>query len=205
MLKEPFFDRDTQLVAQELLGKLLTVWDKDMWLSAMIIETEAYYLKEKGSHSSLGFTEKRKALFMPAGTIYMYYARGCDSLNVSTHGEGNAVLIKSAYPYYANSEIISRMQFNNPAKNSTEPRPLHKLCSGQTLLCRSLNLKVTEWDAQQFDPDRFYIANHDYKPSRIITTKRLGIPEGRDEHLPYRFVIEEFSQYSTKKIPNQIL
>lgn len=198
-LKKSFFDRDAQLVAQELLGKVLTVWDKDMWLSAMIIETEAYYREEKGSHASLGFTNKRRALFMPAGTIYMYYSRGGDSLNVSAHGEGNAVLIKSAYPFPVSEDIISRMQINNPAKNSSQPRPLHKLGCGQTLLCRSLNLKVPDWDAQQFDPERFYIADHHYKPSRIITTKRLGIPEGRDEHLPYRFLIEEFSQYSTKK------
>lgn len=198
-LKKSFFDRDAQLVAQELLGKVLTVWDNDMWLSAMIIETEAYYREEKGSHASLGFTNKRRALFMPAGTIYMYYSRGGDSLNVSAHGEGNAVLIKSAYPFPVSEDIISRMQINNPAKNSSEPRPLHKLCCGQTLLCRSLNLKVPHWDAQQFDSQRFYIADHQYKPSRIITTKRLGIPKGRDEHLPYRFIIEEFSQYSTKK------
>jgi DNA-3-methyladenine glycosylase len=29
----------------------------------------------------------------------MYYARGGDSLNFSAHGPGNAVLIKSAYPW----------------------------------------------------------------------------------------------------------
>ncbi|MDV3444008.1 DNA-3-methyladenine glycosylase, partial [Pseudomonas otitidis] len=34
------------------------------WLSARIIETEAYYLAEKGSHASLGYTEKRRALFL---------------------------------------------------------------------------------------------------------------------------------------------
>ncbi len=54
-----------------------------LWLSARIIETEAYYVAEKGSHASLGYTEKRKALFLDGGHIYMYYARGGDSLNFS--------------------------------------------------------------------------------------------------------------------------
>lgn len=199
MINSSFFNRDAQLVAQELLGKILYVWDRDMWLSAMIIETEAYYREEKASHASLGFTEKRKALFMPPGTIYMYYARGGDSLNISTQGEGNAVLIKSAYPHDGDPKVISRMQANNPAKNNVAPRPVYKLCNGQTLLCRSLNLKVPHWDAQQFDAEKFYIADNNYQPSGIITTPRLGIPQGRDEHLPYRFVVKEFAQYSTKK------
>ena len=79
-------------------GKIIYSKYNDLWLTAQILETEAYYLNDKASHASLGFTEKRKALFMPPGTIYMYFSRGSDSLNISCHGEGNAVLIKSEYP-----------------------------------------------------------------------------------------------------------
>lgn len=88
ILDSYFFDRDAQLVAQALLGKVLRHRVQGQWLEAQIIETEAYYLHDKGSHASLGFTQKRAALFMPAGTIYMYYARGGDSLNISCHGAG---------------------------------------------------------------------------------------------------------------------
>src|SRR4051812_17780624 len=86
ILSSDFFNCDPCQVAKNLLGKILRVKYKSHWLSAMIIETEAYYLEDKGSHASLGFTEKRKALFMPPGTIYMYYARGGDSLNFSCRG-----------------------------------------------------------------------------------------------------------------------
>jgi DNA-3-methyladenine glycosylase len=201
ILTKEFFNHDAQHLAKALLGKVLYAWDRDMWLSAMIIETEAYYLEEKASHSSLGFTVKRRALFMEPGTIYMYYARGSDSLNISAQGEGNAVLIKSAYPYIekqSDPSMIARMQANNPQKNSTTPRPIYKLCSGQTLLCRSLNLKVPQWDAQQFNPNSFFIADKHYEPLDIITTPRLGIPSGRDEHLPYRFILHEFARYATR-------
>ena len=98
-LADAFFDRDAQTLARDLLGKVIRHRVGDLWLSARIIETEAYYCEEKGSHASLGYTEKRKALFLDGGHIYMYYARGGDSLNFSAQGPGNAVLIKSAYPW----------------------------------------------------------------------------------------------------------
>jgi DNA-3-methyladenine glycosylase len=44
---------------------------------------------------------------MPAGTIYMYYAHGKASMNVSAQGEGNAVLIKSGFPYFDKKEHIT--------------------------------------------------------------------------------------------------
>jgi len=116
MLLPPFFNRDPQIVAQELLGKVLRHFYQGIWLNAQIIETEAYYIHDKASHASLGWTEKRKALFMPAGTIYMYYARGGDSLNISCKGDGNAVLIKSAVPYGKDAKMISLMQKLNPQK-----------------------------------------------------------------------------------------
>lgn len=97
-LPDSFFDRDAQTLARDLLGKVIRHRQGNLWLAARIIETEAYYLTDKGSHASLGYTEKRKALFLDGGHIYMYYARGGDSLNFSAHGPGNAVLIKSAYP-----------------------------------------------------------------------------------------------------------
>ena len=148
-----FFTRDACEVAKLLLGKIIRRKYKNIWLSARIIETEAYYLNDSASHSSLGFTEKRKAMFMPAGTIYMYYARGHDSLNISCGNKGDAVLIKAAFPFVdelSPKQNIKTMQQLNPARDGSM-RVIEKLCAGQTLLCKSLNLKVVDWDQQQFD------------------------------------------------------
>jgi len=199
MLKNSFFDRDPVIVAKELLGKVIFVKHKNLWLSARIIETEAYYIEDKASHASLGFTEKRKALFMPAGTIYMYYSRGGDSMNISCHGEGNAVLIKSAYPESDSDKMIRVMQQLNPPVNKLNPpRRIANLCKGQTLLCRSLGLKVKKWDQGKFDKNSFYIADQGFRPTKIIQTTRLGIRDGRDEHLPYRFIDYNMVKYCTK-------
>jgi DNA-3-methyladenine glycosylase len=200
MLTFNFFDRDAIVVAKNLLGKVIRVKHKKIWLAAKIIETEAYYLHDKSSHAFLGYTEKRKALFMPAGTIYMYYARGKDSLNISTKGEGNAVLIKSAIPHTDQKSpplALKIMQKLNPINGRI--RSMEKLCSGQTLLCSALGLKVKTWDAKQFDKKLFYLEDIGYCPKKIIQTTRLGIPKGRDEQLLYRFVDFSYARNCTKK------
>ncbi|MEN0105705.1 MAG: DNA-3-methyladenine glycosylase [Pseudomonas sp.] len=199
-LPDSFFNRDAQVLAQALLGKVIRHQVDGLWLAARIIETEAYYCAEKGSHASLGYTEKRRALFLDGGHIYMYYARGGDSLNFSALGPGNAVLIKSAFPYtdaHSGAPSLEQMQRNNPAAIG-QPRELEKLCNGQTLLCRALGLKVPAWDAQRFDPQRLFVEDVGYAPEQIIQTTRLGIPPGRDEHLLYRFVDAAYARHCTR-------
>jgi len=201
ILQKTFFNRDACKVAENLLGKIIRKKSDKNWLSAQIIETEAYYIDEKGSHASLGFTPKRRALFMPPGTIYMYYSRGKDSFNISCKGKGNAVLIKSGIPYIDNSDsekMIKIMQLNNPLNNGLPQRTPMKLCSGQTLLCKSLNIIVKTWDQKQFNSNQFFIEDVDIQPSKIIKTKRLGIPPDRDGHLLYRFIDFDYVIYCTK-------
>ncbi|OAI93791.1 DNA-3-methyladenine glycosylase [Pseudomonas putida] len=199
-LPDSFFDRDAQVLAKALLGKIIRHRQGPFWLSARIIETEAYYLDEKGSHASLGYTEKRKALFLDGGHIYMYYARGGDSLNFSAQGPGNAVLIKSGYPWVdelSDDNALAQMQLNNPDA-SGGLRPPERLCAGQTLLCKALGLKVPNWDAKRFDPHQLFVEDCGIIVQQIIQTTRLGIPQGRDEHLPLRFVDAEYARYCTR-------
>ncbi|MFT6436657.1 MAG: DNA-3-methyladenine glycosylase [Candidatus Azotimanducaceae bacterium] len=75
-IETDFFDQDPMLLAISLLGKVLRRkicrQNTTHWLAAKIVETEEYYLSDKASHSYLGYTEKRNAMFMPPRTIYMY-------------------------------------------------------------------------------------------------------------------------------------
>lgn len=199
-LPDSFFDRDAQTLARDLLGKVIRHKVDGLWLSARIIETEAYYVAEKGSHSSLGYTEKRKALFLDGGHIYMYYARGGDSLNFSAQGPGNAVLIKSAYPWVdavSDENALARMLLNNPDASGNVRTP-ERLCAGQTLLCKALGLKVPMWDAKRFHEEQLFVEDVGQRPPRIIQTTRLGIPAGRDEHLMYRFVDAAYARFCTR-------
>ncbi|KAL6052419.1 putative 3-methyladenine DNA glycosylase [Balamuthia mandrillaris] len=190
------------------------VEEEPLWLSAMIVETEAYYKEgDKASHSSLGFTERRRALWMDPGTIYMYYSRAGDSMNVSCKGQGNAVLIKAGVPYLEDLDqeaaqrmlrhmrtlnpITSRGRRRGPATGTARERPQTRLCAGQTLLCRSLGLKVEDWNARSFDPAALRLEDVGYRPTCIQETTRLGISLGRDHHLPLRFLDENFVESST--------
>jgi DNA-3-methyladenine glycosylase len=189
-LSPSFFDRDAQVVACDLIGKALCHLLDGIWLGAAIVETEAYYRAEKASHASLGYTEKRKALFMPPGTIYMYYARGGDSFNVSCAGAGNAVLVKSGMPACVSGSpeaMIAAMARRN-ALPSGRPRAPARLCAGQTLLCRALGLQVPEWDGVPIGEGSLRLLEVGYRPRRLVRAQRLGIPAGRDGHLPYRFI-----------------
>lgn len=213
MLPASFFNRDTLTVAQDLLGKVLRAKYQDLWLSAMIIETEAYYLWDKASHSSLGYTKKRKALFMHPGTIYMYYSRAGDSMNIKCRGKGNAVLIKSGIVYLESKEtngvldltleynskipFIQCMQNLNPRANGSL-RSVERLCSGQTLLCKSLGLTVPKWDQKTFDSNQLYFQDIGYYPQQIIQTQRLGIAPERDTNLLYRFIDFKYRDFCTK-------
>ncbi len=207
-LPDHFFDQMPRQLAAALLGKVLRhritpPGGTPVWLSARIIETEAYYRREKGSHSSQGRTPAREPMFQSPGTIYMYYARGGDSLNFSARGAGNGVLVKSGFPVtdaLSPDTALEVMQQLNPAPPSAagSVRSPDKLCNGQTLLCRSLGLKVRDWSGQQLDPHRFQVDDDGYRPESIVICPRLGIPKGRDEHLPYRFVDHAFARHCTR-------
>ena len=90
------------------------------------------------------------------------------------------------------SRSCSGVAFNSARRSAT------RLCAGQTLLCRALALKVPDWNARPFDPDEFYLEDAGLAVGRIVRTTRLGIPKGRDEDLPYRFVEAEYARYCTQ-------
>ena len=56
---ENFVDRDAQVVAKDLLGKVLAHKVDDIWVSARIIETEVYY--GKGGILSHSINKKTKS------------------------------------------------------------------------------------------------------------------------------------------------
>ena len=98
-LDRKFFNRNTVLVAQELLGKFLVRKVGNKIVKAKITETEAYCgTKDLACHASKGLTERTKVMFGPAGYPYIYMIYGMyHCLNIVTEKEGNpsAVLIRS--------------------------------------------------------------------------------------------------------------
>ena len=198
MLPSRFYNRSAPEVAKDLVGKVIRRRHRELWLSAAIVETEAYG-SDKGSHSYLGRTPSREARWAPAGTIYMYYSMGGDSLNISVRGDGHAVLIKAARPWldkHSGMDSIEAMHKLNPG--SKTKRKDNKLLAGQALLARALNLKVSEWNEQPFDRSNFYIEDIGYRPNSIIQCRRIGIPRHRDPDLLLRFVDKDHVKSATQ-------
>lgn len=197
ILHNDFFKKDVVMLAKSLIGKVLCRKIDTVTLKARIIETEAYSKSEPASHSSFGWSLSRAAMFMDAGTIYMYHSRAGASFNISALGAGDAVLVKSAVCFLDNDkDTLYFMQQIN--KKNDKLRDIYYLASGQTLLCKSLMIDRVLWDKKQFN-NELYIEDTGYIPENIVITSRLGIPKDRDNLLlPYRYIDKKYIKYATK-------
>lgn len=100
VLNQKFFERDTEIVAKELLGKYLVRKIGKKEVRAIITEVEVYDgFRDRASHASRGRTERNAPMFGPAGHWYVYFTYGMHwMLNIITRERGYpaAVLIRSA-------------------------------------------------------------------------------------------------------------
>ena len=101
-LSRAFYDRDTIVVANELLGKYLVRVSRGVERVGRIVEVEAYLgPHDLAAHSARGLTERTKVMFGPPGHAYVYLIYGMHwCMNVVTQGEGqaSAVLLRALEP-----------------------------------------------------------------------------------------------------------
>src|ERR1700694_2430953 len=101
-LPRSFFDRDTTLVAQELLGKHLVHVVSGEARVGRIVETEAYLgPHDLAAHSAKGLTPRTKVMFGPPGHAYVYLIYGmyhCMNVVTQEEGKASAVLLRALEP-----------------------------------------------------------------------------------------------------------
>jgi len=182
-LGRSFYERDTVLVAKELLGRILERRLGTAILQGIIVETEAYRgTDDPASHAYRGLTPRNRVMFGPPGHAYVYFTYGMHHcLNVTTEptGEPGAVLIRAIQPTVG----IARMQkerrrqrikdlTNGPAK-LTEAFSITRALNGHDLTAGE-RLFVTE--------------THDPQPLDIESSSRIGVRLGLERD--WRFFVK---------------
>lgn len=191
-LSRDFFNRETDLVARELLGKCLVRKTDEGVMVAMIIESEAYMgVEDKACHAyGNKKTEKTKIMFEKPGTLYVYYIYGMYfCFNVITEEENNpcAVFIRQLYPL----EGVELMKQNRTVKIGKNYK---NLVDGPSKLCMALDItkdKFNGVDSCSEDALLFFTEGEHFNEERIVSSKRIGIDYAEeDKDLPLRFTLK---------------
>jgi len=156
-LPRTFYDRDTIIVAQELLGKWLVHQSGGVGRIGKIVEVEAYLGEhDLAAHSSKGLTERTKTMFGPPGHAYVYLIYGvhhCMNVVTEREGQASAVLLRAI----------------EPVKNLTG-----RTC-GPGLLCRAMEIdrRLNAHDLLSHD---FFIAEPEIAGKiSIVRRPRIGV------------------------------
>ena len=173
-LPRAFYDRDTIIVARELLGKHLIHKVRGVKHVGRIVEVEAYLgPHDLAAHSAKGRTKRTEIMFGPPGHAYVYLIYGMyNCMNVVTEraGHASAVLLRAI----------------EPVKN------IEGRTCGPGLLCRAMHIDRTLTAHDLLSKD-FYIAVPPKTESfTIVKRPRIGVEYARHwarRHL--RFYIKD--------------
>ncbi|MDH7477968.1 MAG: DNA-3-methyladenine glycosylase [Candidatus Bathyarchaeota archaeon] len=131
VLSKSFYERAPDIVARELLGKILVRKIDATRLSGKIVETEAYYgERDPASKAYRGRKVFNELMFLDVGRTFIYMVHGNWLLNIVAHPKGDvgAVLIRALEPING----LEVMQKNRKVKD------LHCLTNGPGKLSRAL-------------------------------------------------------------------
>lgn len=101
VLTRRFYERDPEVVARDLLGKILVRRLYGKSLEGILVETEAYYgLKDPASRAYKGIKVYNKSLWGDPGKAFIYNVHKYWMLNAVAHEPGSvgAVLIRAVEP-----------------------------------------------------------------------------------------------------------
>lgn len=158
-LPKRFFERDSVVVAPDLLNKVLVI----SGTSARITEVEAYTQDDPASHSFRGRTKRTEVMFGPAAHLYVYFVYGmyyCANIVTGGEGDGQAVLIRAVI-----CDGIDPRSTNGPGK-----------------LCRVLGIDMT------FNGAKVVVRDDGVPPPREpLITPRIGLTKAID--LPRRWIV----------------
>jgi DNA-3-methyladenine glycosylase len=178
-----FYDRDSRVVAPELLGKVLVVGG----CRGRIVEVEAYAGGEDpASHAYRGPTPRNAVMFGPPGHLYVYFTYGM-------HWCLNAVTERVDYPAAVLIRALEPLAGIALMRRRRGPVPDRALCAGPARLCEALGITGAQ-NRGSLERGAVRILAGGRTRFRVAVTPRIGITTARD--WPLRFVIADSSWLS---------
>ncbi len=173
-LPRPFYDRETESVARDLLGKQLVRIHEGIVRRGRIVEVEAYLGPEdKACHSARGMTPRTKVMFGPPGHAYVYMIYGMYyCMNIVTEGEGRAcaILLRALEPLEG----------------------LPEKTRGPGLLCRAMGIDRS-LNGHDLLEETFFVADDPtFMGGEITARPRIGVGYAEEwTDRPLRFYLSE--------------
>ena len=187
-LEPSFFARSSDVVAAELIGKIL--W-RDGVGGGRLTEVEAYLpVDDPACHGACGVTGRNRALFGRPGTIYVYLSYGvhvllnlvCDRESVAS-----AVLVRAFEPM-GPLDVLARNR-----RLSLQGLDSRDLSRGPGRVGRALGLDLRFDGLPLGEPSGLHVLDDGATPV-VKRASRVGISKGTD--LQLRFFMEGSSYVS---------
>ena len=189
-LGRDFYERDTLLVARELLGMSLVHRSKRGIAAGIIVETEAYIgPNDEASHAYRGRTKRNEIMFGPGGYAYVYQIYGmhfCFNIVIGTEGFPAAVLVRALEPIEG-TDLMSKRR----GITEITDKNIVNLTNGPAKLCKAMGIDMSIYGVDLCG-DKLFVTRPDKAPSiNIIPTPRRNIDYAGEAKLyPWRFIIE---------------
>jgi DNA-3-methyladenine glycosylase len=182
VLPRDFYERETEIVAREMLGTVLECETDDGLASGIIVETEAYLGEhDLACHAAAGRTARTEPLYGPPGTSYVYFIYGMYwCFNAVTREEGlpSAVLVRALEPL----DGIALMHKRRPRMKNVAD-----LTNGPGKLCAALGIDGS-MSGKSLQQKPLRIREGEPVPDeKVEVTTRIGITQSAD--WPLRWIV----------------
>ncbi len=175
-LRRDFFNRNTLIAAQELLGKFIVRKIGKQKLAGKIVEVEAYNGPEDlASHASRGQTPRNSIMFGHPGFSYVYLIYGvshCFNIVTEDHGYPAAVLIRAVEPVEG-IEVMKGFRKSKEEKNLT---------NGPGKFCQAFKVDKNLNEMDLVMNNELWIEDRGEKIGKkdMIAAKRIGVDYAKE-------------------------
>ncbi|MGH7710056.1 MAG: DNA-3-methyladenine glycosylase [Gemmatimonadaceae bacterium] len=194
-LPSAFYDRETDLVARDLLGAVLEHETRDGVASGRIVEVEAYVgPDDPACHAAVGLTRRTRALFGPPGSAYVYFIYGnhwCVNAVTREQGYGAAVLIRAIEPLSG----LALMHYRRPLVHDT-----CDLANGPGKLCAALGIDAAQNESSLQEGSLRILLGSPVDDASVRVSPRVGIAKAADRML--RFFVAD--NHCVSRVPSSI-